>query len=576
MTNTDSGAPLRTDAVEPSTGIAPLRWLTLCGAGSAGLYGVVTYLSWRFDYGSPTQQRPILAVLAVFAVLFLIYLAAIRFARQARQDRHLLAVIIGGAVLLRVVVLFSLPIQEVDIYRYLWDGAVVNAGIDPFAYSPQQVREAEATTADSDLRFLVALRDDQPPLAEILSRVHYGELTTIYPPVSQAAFAAAVAVTPRKASVLARVRVMKALLILFDLATLLLVVQLLRFCRRPIGLSLIYGWCPLLLKEVANSGHLDAIAVFFTTLAILLVVRFCMAHSYESAKPGIRRSWSGDLLTAVVLAVAVGTKLYPVVLAPLVLLTLRRRLGWRRCLASALVFLIATAVLTWPMLPHRSTENAVLDGTIAEAAPPPSGPKAGIATFLRRWEMNDFLFLLVVENLKPTADLNADQTAWFSVLPDGVRRSLMNAVTHLGVSAAEAPFLVARAATGGVFVLVALMLAFRGSRDADPARFCEAAFLTLAWFWLLSPTQNPWYWTWALPLLPFAKGRAWLAVSGLVLLYYLRFWFSYHWPTTPVPGTPYIGATFFDFVVTWAEYAPWFVWLAVAAVLRSHRRNHAG
>ena len=29
---------------------------------------------------------------------------------------------------------------------------------------------------------------------------------------------------------------------------------------------------------------------------------------------------------------------------------------------------------------------------------------------------------------------------------------------------------------------------------------CLVAFLVLAWFWLLSPTQNPWYWTWALPL----------------------------------------------------------------------------
>ncbi len=562
--------------MKPSPGIAPLRWLTLCGAGSACLYGAVTYLSWRFDYGSPTQQRPILAVLAVFAVLFLIYLAAIRFARQARQGWNLLAVIIGCAVVFRVVVLFSLPIQEVDIYRYLWDGAVVNADVDPFAYSPQQVREADATTADGDLRRLVALREGQPPLAEIINRVHYGELTTIYPPVSQAAFAVAVAVTPREASVLTRVRAMKASLILFDLATLLLVVRLLRFCRQPIGLSLIYGWCPLLMKEVANSGHLDAVAVFFTTLAILLVVRFCLGHFYESAKPSIRHGWSGGLLTAVVLAVAVGAKLYPVVLAPLVLLTLRRRLGWRRCLASALVFLMATAALAWPMLPQGSTENAVLDDTIAEAAPPPGDPKSGIATFLRRWEMNDFLFLLVVENLKPTAHLNPDQIAWFSVLPEGLRRSLMNVVTCLGVSLAEAPFLVARAATGGVFVLVALMLAFRGSRDADPARFCEAAFLTLAWFWLLSPTQNPWYWTWALPLLPFAKGRAWLAVSGLVLLYYLRFWFSYQWPATPVPNTPYVGATFFDFVITWIEYAPWFVWLAVAAVLRSHRRNHAG
>jgi hypothetical protein len=93
----------------------------------------------------------------------------------------------------------------------------------------------------------------------------------------------------------------------------------------------------------------------------------------------------------------------------------------------------------------------------------------------------------------------------------------------------------------------------------------------LAWFWLLSPTQNPWYWAWALPFLPFARGRAWYAVSGLVMLYYFRFWLQYHYPEAPALGTIYGGPRLFDFVVSWFEYAPWFVWLAFAAY---RRRNH--
>ena len=100
--------------------------------------------------------------------------------------------------------------------------------------------------------------------------------------------------------------------------------------------------------------------------------------------------------------------------------------------------------------------------------------------------------------------------------------------------------------------------------------FCEAGFLTLAWFWLLCPTQNPWYWTWALPLLPFARSRVWMAVSGFVLLYYLRFWLTYDWADTSVLGTGYMGSAFFDFVVTWLEFAPWFAWLTAGFFLR-HR-----
>ena len=95
----------------------------------------------------------------------------------------------------------------------------------------------------------------------------------------------------------------------------------------------------------------------------------------------------------------------------------------------------------------------------------------------------------------------------------------------------------------------------------------ESVFLTLAWFWLLLPTQNPWYWIWALPFVPFARNRAWLALGGLTLLYYLRFWLGYHWPNSPVWHTTYSGEVFFDYVVTWLEFAPWLVWLAISSRL---------
>ena len=96
-------------------------------------------------------------------------------------------------------------------------------------------------------------------------------------------------------------------------------------------------------------------------------------------------------------------------------------------------------------------------------------------------------------------------------------------------------------------------------------------FLTLAWFWLLSPTLNPWYWIWALPFVPFARGRAWLAMGGLVLMYYLRFWFRHHYPDETVFFTCYRGVAFHDFVVVWLEFAPWFVWLMAEAVWRRFR-----
>lgn len=561
-----------------------LPMLAILAALSTCLYGVIAYLSWRFDYDSDTTQRPIVVVLILLAAAFLAYLFAIRLAWQAPQDHRLLGLIVWPAVIFRVVLLFSLPIQETDIYRYLWDGAVSTAGVGPFKYSPEQVRSVDSTSAtDPELRKLVALRDREPATAEILRRVHFGELPTIYPPTSQVVFAAATVTTPANSPVLIHVFVMKAWFIAFDLATLFVVIGLLKLCRRPVGLCVIYAWCPLLLKEVANSGHLDAVAVFLTTWAVYLAARL-LASGATMPRDWIRIT-AHLALVGLLLALAIGAKLYPIVLAPLIVVVLAKKIGWRYMFIPAAVCVLTTLFVLWPMLPRttrdesesesKSQHIASGDSSALETLPPPpeatrpSDPSLGVATFLRRWEMNDFIFLLLVENLRPTAELPPDRVAWFSILPESFRRTVVESVAgRLDLESREVPFLLTRALTGVAFIVVAMWLAWRASRTADVNAFLDAGFLTLAWFWLLCPTQNPWYWTWALPLLAFARSRAWLAISGLVLLYYLRFWLSYHWPDTPVLGTGYVGYAFFDFVVTWFEFAPWLLCLVLGYAIR--------
>lgn len=74
-----------------------------------------------------------------------------------------------------------------------------------------------------------------------------------------------------------------------------------------------------------------------------------------------------------------------------------------------------------------------------------------------------------------------------------------------------------------------------------------------------------------MPFLPFSRSRAWLAVSGLAFTYYFRFWLVAHFPNGSILGTGYNGALFFDYIITWIEFGPWFVWLAFEAV--SHRNR---
>lgn len=547
----------------------------LAGA-QAALYLTILGLSRQFVVGEGFEERPIIAVLALFAACFSLYVGSLALAVRMREGRRLVGAIVVAAIAFRAILLFSSPIQEIDIYRYLWDGAVAAHGISPYRYAPADVLAADSSSAAPQaFRQLVALRDAQPALAEILGRIHYAELTTVYPPVSQAVFAIAHRLTPPEASVSTRVTLLKGLLLVFDVATIALVWLLLQAAGKHSGWLIAYAWCPLVMKEFANSGHLDAIAVCFTTAAVWWFAR----DLYHEAR-AVQRWPAG---AAVLLGLAIGAKLYAVVLLPLLTAVTWARRGRAPAVGFAFAALAIAGTCLTPMLmgrPARGQQSGPTSrqvgaqtdalgvgvGSLAASSPRP-GPESGLTAFLSRWEMNDFLFMLVVENVRPQAESDDGPAVWFAVVPDSWRRRVIAPVRAAwGLDAGLAAFLSARIFMSAVFLGIALLLLLRALRRQTVTDFLEAAFLTLAWFWLLLPTGNPWYWTWALPLLPFARGKVWLAVSGLVLVYYLRFWLQYHWPDEPVLGTPYRGLPFFDFVVTWIEYGPWYVWLASGRV----------
>ena len=588
-------------------------------------YLAIAFLSDHFRLGGDQSLRPIPLVLLLFTACFVMHLAALRLGLQVKAKQYLLQWIVLGAICFRGVLLFSQPIQEVDIYRYCWDGAVLSEGVSPFRYSPMRVLLAQADEPglSPQLTRVIALRDRDQGLAEVLERVHFGELTTIYPPTSQIVFAMADWMTPSGASVNLRIGIMKAFIVLFDLLTLACLAKMLAMLRIHVAWAIPYAWSPLLIKEFANSGHLDSIAVFLTSAAA-----YCFLKSFVQASNRTTMNVGWILGSSILLAAGVGAKLYPVVLAPLFAWILLRQIGWR-CLAIwCASFGLTSALVLSPMLvemrseapdarptfvpldveaglasgsnstqepvdllasesafpPLPSSTGAESGGASESAATsdselvlpshPPAAAKPnddGLVEFLSRWEMNDLLFMFVEENLR--ADFKSRPKPWFVYTSDDWRASVAeNAQKKLGWKAGKTPFFLTRTLSLAVFlVLVAAFTLKTGSRvrhqESDKLRMkaiLEGVFLILAWFWLLSPTQNPWYWSWCLPFVVFARGRAWLAVGGLVMIYYLRFWFLYQFSETEVWGSGYVGTDFFDYVVVWIEYAPWLAVLAAS------------
>lgn len=589
MTVSDFTTPI-TD-VAAGDARARQRRLIVVGCASWLLYAALVVLSSRFTYGTPPESRPIPLLLGLLAVLFVLYLVGLRLAVRIPDCWP---IVLAFSLAFRVLVLFSQPILEVDAYRYVWDGHAAAAGVNPYRYAPADVIAASATDASApdELRELIRLRDTEPGLSTILSRVHFSELTTPYPPVSQLVFTAAAMTSPSGSSAATRLLVMKAWIVAFDVVALLLVGRLLRLADKPIGLTLAYGWCPLVIKEFANSGHLDSIAVCLTLLALAAALRGRMEQRSRQAT-----AWG--LLSAIGLGAATAAKLYPLVLVPLLVLDVARRNSYRAAAITTTAFLIVTAGSLAPMLSSSHASATVASAAVKPSLmPPPIQPAHsvngeshaplevlsqsdgrpaaedidGLRAFLARWRMNDFLFLLLEANLVPAESMRPDDCQpWFAFTPESWRNAVVRPIIAIAkVDARAAGFVAARSVTLAVFLVLALRWALRAAGSDEPDDFLQAAFLTLAWFLLLAPTINPWYWTWALPLVPFARFRSWLSVSGLLLLYYSRFWFGAHWPDSGVPGSTCSGEAFFDNVVVWFEFGP--LWLLLIGEQLIHGR----
>jgi len=221
----------------------PLFWLILVAADLASLYFFLGRLLYPLN--------PALLYLTVYALCFGLYIfgaGCLLPAVPRALSRFVLPVILGGAVLYRLAVLFAPAQLSTDILLYIWDGRLVNHGINPYHWAPNA----------QPLRFL---RDAG------WNAMEYKSYQSIYMPVSQGIFAAANALFGSNPIGY------KVIYTLFDFAVIALLLQLLKRQGRPLTLVIWYAWCPLPITEVAMAGHQDIVGVFFLLLAFTLVMR---------------------------------------------------------------------------------------------------------------------------------------------------------------------------------------------------------------------------------------------------------------------------------------------------------------
>jgi hypothetical protein len=199
-----------------------------------------------------------------------------------------------------------------DMVRYMYDGRLQRLGINPFLVVP----------ADPDVAWTHT---------DITRRMPSIRARTPYPAAAQLFFRAVVTIreTPRA---------MKIALVLCDLLTIWVLVTWLRQTRRSPWLALAYAWNPLVILEVAHSGHIDALGALWIAVA---------AWMLTTGRP---------MRASIAFVIAIASKLLPIVLVPL----FWRRIRVRDAVAGAAVlFLLYLPFRSAGALPLGAVPNVV-------------------------------------------------------------------------------------------------------------------------------------------------------------------------------------------------------------------------
>jgi alpha-1,6-mannosyltransferase len=252
----------------------------LLGAVSSIPYIFHFDMGWLAEFIFPHRTDITSTHLLIFQFLvlntlyFFVVYVIFKSPHQLDHSRGLLLVLFLFAVFFRFCLVGATPQFSSDMYRYVWDGRVQSEGINPYTHPP---------SSDS----LASLRDKA-----IYPHINRKKFPTIYPAGAQIFFLAS------HKLVGGSVRGLKAVLVFFDVLTMIVLILLLRTFGLEESRFVVYAWNPLVILEISHSGHLEGFCVFLVLLAFFL-------YSMDKKTLGMLS-----------LACASATKIYPALLLP--------------------------------------------------------------------------------------------------------------------------------------------------------------------------------------------------------------------------------------------------------------------
>jgi hypothetical protein len=382
-------------------------------------------------------------------IIGLYFFIAVLNIKRIKSNNFWLGLIIAVGLVSRIILIPSQPVLEDDYYRYLWDGAVTAHGYNPYVYSP----EAAMDFANGDVT--EELHDLANESGKIVKHINHPHIRTIYPLLSQIVFATAYFISPWQ------FWAWKVILLLFDIALLLVLLKTLKELKLPLLFVVFYWLNPIVIHEFFNAAHMDLLALLFVCISFYLSIK--------------NKTW----IAVFTLALAVGFKLWPVVLLPLLL-----RNFWpdKKLLLKFIgAFAGLVLILFIPVL------LSTLDNTL------------GFIIYAGKWINNAAIYSIFQWLVRET----------ISFLQLNV--SCLSCINRWGI------FI--------IYLFINAIILRKTHRNK--IEFFYKGILIVAVLYFISPTQFPWYYTWMVPLLSVRPKASLLLYPMLLPLYQLKYLADY-------------------------------------------------
>lgn len=266
-----------------------------------------------FYFISRTDSLPLITT---YSILFLGYLLMVK-----KSDQFNIRWLIAISLLFRLLPLFAMPTLSDDFYRFIWDGRLWAAGINPFAGVPGEFLNQPALIAKGITNELYGLLN---------SPTHY----TVYPPVPQ--YINWLAAKLFSNSITYSVILMRTIIIGAEMLSIVFIYLLLKKYNLKQHLLAIYAFNPLIIIEISGNLHHEG-----------LMITFLLGFLYFNAENKIPQA-------AIMLALSIASKLLPLMFLPFILLNLKKWLWF------SVILLVTMAILFLPLI-DQSFVNGMQD-----------------------------------------------------------------------------------------------------------------------------------------------------------------------------------------------------------------------